>query len=50
MEEQTLEQRIDELTDWLENNEIDDPDYPENLQSCKGSKRKLTDLTNNKQL
>ena len=29
MEEQTLQQRIDELTDWLENNEIDDPDYPE---------------------
>lgn len=29
MEEKTLEQQMDELTEWLENNEIDHPDYPE---------------------
>lgn len=27
MEEKNLQQKIDELTEWLENNEIDDPDY-----------------------
>lgn len=27
MEEITLQQRIDELTEWLENNEIDNPEY-----------------------
>jgi aconitase B len=29
MEEKTLQQRIDEVTEWLENNEIDHEDYPE---------------------
>lgn len=29
MEEQTLQQRIDELTEWLENHDIDDIDYAE---------------------
>jgi hypothetical protein len=27
MEEKTLQQQIDEVTEWLENHEIDDPDY-----------------------
>ena len=27
MEEITLQQRIDELTEWLENNENDNPEY-----------------------
>ena len=29
MEEKTVQERIDELAEWLENNEIDHPDYPE---------------------
>ena len=27
MEEKSLQEKIDELTEWLENNEIDHPDY-----------------------
>lgn len=27
MEETTLKQRIDEVAEWLETHEIDDPDY-----------------------
>lgn len=29
MEEKTAQQQMDELQEWLENNEIDHPDYPD---------------------
>jgi len=35
MEEKTQKQEIEELTEWLENNEIDHPDYPEKFAELK---------------
>ena len=35
MEEKTLQQKIDELTEWLENNEIDHPDYDRKFAELK---------------
>lgn len=35
MEETTLQQRIDAVTEWLENNEIDHPDYDRKFAELK---------------
>ena len=35
MEEKSLQEKIDELTEWLENNEIDHPDYDRKFSELK---------------
>jgi uncharacterized protein YPO0396 len=41
MEEKTLQQEIDELTEWLENNEIDHPDYDRKFAELKRLEEEL---------